>query len=740
MTSRAAATLLTLAALAPNAYAQPKAAPTIDAFLSAGFPSELVAARKADRIAWLAWEKGKRNVYAASAPGFAPRRLTRFLDDDGIELSDLQIADDGATVVFVRGSDPNRVGWIANPTGDPRGQERAIWAARTDGTGAWRISAGTTPAVSPDGRWVAFARDSALFVVRVAPGATSAVDRGERPLVRAWGRNLSPRWSPDGSKLAFVSDRTDHAFVGIYDATRHTVTYMAPSVDRDASPTWSPDGKRVAFIRRPGLAFGQQAHDATGSLGEPPGPAWAISQRARIGADTAGATAKWARTPGLARAAFAGGYTLSFWVADATTGDGHEVWHNAPNDRAFPSVASIQWAGDHLVFAAEPEEWTRVYAVSAAGGSDRPVELTPGTGAVESLGLSPDGRTLYYATNAGDIDRRHVWKVPTAGGEAVQLTRGEEIEMYPAPLGSARQVAMLTSSATRPFSVALMPASGGAPRVIYPTLGREFPTEAHVTPQAVLVKSDDGLEIHDQLFLPKDLKPGERRPAIVFVHGGPVRQMLLGYHYMDFYHMAYAVNEWLASQGYVVLSVNYRSGIGYGKAFRQAPNVGGRGNAEYKDVLAAGKYLQSRPDVDPTRVGIWGLSYGGVLTAQALARNSDLFAAGVDMAGVHLWGSTLDSTDLSYKSSAIAAIDGWKSPVLLWHGDDDRNVQFSQTTGLVQLLRAHNVPFELIVNPDDTHETLLYSRWLTTYARMQDFLRRNLWDRKTATTSSTGTR
>ena len=168
------------------------------------------------------------------------------------------------------------------------------------------------------------------------------------------------------------------------------------------------------------------------------------------------------------------------------------------------------------------------------------------------------------------------------------------------------------------------------------------------------LKADDGVEFHNQLFLPKDLKPGERRPAIVFVHGGPIRQMLLGYHYMDFYHWAYGVNQWLASQGYVVMSVNYRSGVGYGKSFRTAPNTGGRGNAEYHDVLAAGKYLQARADVDPARVGIWGLSYGGVLTAQALARNSDIFVAGVDMAGVHLWGSSLDTADVSYKSSAIS--------------------------------------------------------------------------------------
>jgi len=202
--------------------------------------------------------------------------------------------------------------------------------------------------------------------------------------------------------------------------------------------------------------------------------------------------------------------------------------------------------------------------------------------------------------------------------------------------------------------------------------------------------------------------------------------MLLGYHYMHFYHIAYAVNQWLASRGYIVMSVNYRSGIGYGKSFRTAEKTGGRGNAEYQDVLAGGKYLQSRSDVDAARVGIWGLSYGGVLTSQALARNSDVFKVGVDLAGVHLWGSSLEADNVSYQASTISAIDGWKSPVLLIHGDDDRNVQFSQTTGLVQLLRAHHVPFELIVFPDDTHETLLHRRWMIAFNRLDEFLGRYL--------------
>ncbi len=425
-------------------------------------------------------------------------------------------------------------------------------------------------------------------------------------------------------------------------------------------------------------------------------------------------------------AAFAGGYTLSFWVADAATGEGKEFWHNQKDDKDFNAINTIQWAGaDRVIFEAEPQEWARWYSVSIANSQPIPSTLTPGDGAVEQTALSPDGKVLFYATNAGDIERRHVWKVPTTGGTAEPLTKGESIETYPAALASGQQVAVLGGDAKRPFGVGLVRTSGGAVNYIYPSLAG-FPLDAEVVPQLVLTKAPDGMEIHNQLFLPKDLKPGEKRPAIVFVHGGPVRQMLLGYHYMHFYHVAYAVNQWLASRGYIVMSVNYRSGIGYGKSFRTAPNTGGRGNAEYQDVLAGGKYLQSRADVDANRVGIWGLSYGGVLTAQALARNSDLFKVGVDLAGVHLWGNSLDPENVSYRASAISAIDTWKSPVLLVHGDDDRNVQFSQTTGLVQLLRAHNVYHELIVFTDDTHEPLTHQRYLYAFNRLEEFIGRFL--------------
>lgn len=694
----AASLLLTPLALPiPPAAAQPF---TLEEVLSPGFAYDLVAAREVDRIAWLENERGMRNVYTAAAPDFRPVRLTAFLEDDGTDLTGLQIAQDGSVVVFTRGHAANREGWVANPSSHADGAERAIWAVATDGGRPWRVVAAASAALSPDGRWVVYLKDGEVHRAPVNPGADPLQADRAGPLFRVWGRPGGLTWSPDSRRIAFVTERDTHSFVGVYDLQSHRITYMAPSVDRDAAPTWSPDGRRIAFTRRPGRAFGQGL-ERPDDVPTEEIPAGFVNPR------------------------FSGGHALEIWIADAETGEGRRLWHSRPGTDPFAGIGAIRWQSDHLVFNLEPDNWERYFSISTVEPRPDPIPLTHEVGFPENVAFSPDGTTLYFATNHGDVDRRHIWRVPVSGGTPRQITRGEGIETFPAVLASGDRLALLSAGAARPQSVAVVPATGGEPRLVS-RIPETFPAQGHVTPTNVTLTAPDGVQFNNQLFLPPDLRPGERRPALIFIHGGPRRQMLLGYNYGHFYHMAYAVNQYFAAKGYVVLSVNFRGGIGYGREFRQAPNMGRNGNSEYQDILAAGEYLRDRPDVDPTRIALWGLSYGGILTAQGLARNSELFAAGADIAGVHFWGDSLDPRTVNFQSSAVSRIRDWTSPVLLVHGDDDRNVAFAQTVGLVQLLRAHDIPFELIVFPDEVHSFLVHARWLETFNAMDDFFDRTL--------------
>jgi len=281
---------------------------------------------------------------------------------------------------------------------------------------------------------------------------------------------------------------------------------------------------------------------------------------------------------------------------------------------------------------------------------------------------------------------------------------------------------------------------GGATRAVAPqAIPADYPAAALVEPSQVIFSSTDGIKIHGQLFLPPGLRPGERRPAVAFFHGGSRRQMLLGFHYLGYYSGTYAMNQWLAQQGYVVLSVNFRSGTGYGLEFREALNYGATGMSEYHDVMATGLYLQGRPDVDPRRIGLWGGSYGGVMTAMGLAKSSDLYAAGVDIHGVHDWNSGIqnfvpsynplerpEAARLAFESSPLRWVDTWRSPVLLIHGDDDRNVNFNESVRLIAALRARKVDVESLVLPDEVHDFLTFANWDRIYRATADFFHRKL--------------
>jgi dipeptidyl aminopeptidase/acylaminoacyl peptidase len=687
------APLLLLALVVPaGAHAQ-QTAFTLEQALSAPFPEELVAAPSGGAVAWVFNDRGARNIWVAAPPDYQGKAVTTYAGDDGQEIGSLRWTPDARAIVYVRGGGANGRGEIPNPHSLAEGVEQAIWIVPVAGGAPRRLAEGQAPAVAPKGDRLAFLRRGQVWSLSLADSAAP------QQLIHARGRAGSLRWSPDGSRLAFTSRRDDHAFIGMYDVATKMVRFVDPSVDTDEEPVWSPDGTRLAFIREPA---------ATGVLPFTP-------QRA---------AQPW-----------------SIRVLDVATGTGREVWKaDTGRGSAFHEVVAdnqLIWAaGDRLVFPWERDGWTHLYSVAAAGGAA--TLLTPGAFEVEYVSASPDRAAVIFNSNQDDIDRRHVWKVAVSGGAPAALTRGTGIEWDPVMTSDGKGIALFRSDARQPPRPAIILGAAAPRDVAAAVIPADFPAAGLVEPQQVIFSASDGMMIHGQLFLPRGLKAGERRPAVVFFHGGSRREMLLGWHYNYYYRNAYAMNQYLASRGYVVLSVNYRSGIGYGLDFREALHYGAQGASEFNDVLGAGTYLRSRADVDPSKIGLWGGSYGGFLTAMGLARASDLFAAGVDLHGVHDWNIEIgnwvsydpakagDAAKLAYQSSPIAYVKDWRSPVLLIQGDDDRNVQFSQTVQLAEALRGQGVPVEQLVFPDEIHDLLLHADWLAAYHAAAEFFQRKL--------------
>ncbi|HEY1882880.1 MAG TPA: prolyl oligopeptidase family serine peptidase [Candidatus Cybelea sp.] len=668
------------------------AAFTLTQILGYPFPSAPISDVRGDAIAYSLDTRGIRTVWFARGPEFVPRQLFASAGDDGQELSDLTISGDGAHVVYVRGGDHD-ANWPLplqpGPAAMPQQPSMEVYSVATGGGAPKLLGAGDAPAISPDGSRVAYTQDGAVMIAPIDGSAAAKRFFFDR------GQDSDLRWSPDGSSLAFVSTRTDHSFIGIYRNDSTPVEFIAPSTSQDFMPRWSPDGHQIAFVR------------IAGDGGAPQNPF------------------DWNPIP------------WQIWVGDPNAGTASRVWASTGTPRAsLPQSAGgplLEWmSGDRLLFKSEERNWLHLYTVSAQRGTSTAIGnarlLTPGAFIVEDVSVAPGGASVVYAANAGaapgDVDRRHLFRVDESGMNA-QLTRGRSSEFGPVALASGA-VAFNRTTAQQPPLVTLL--SSGAQRALS-SLPADFPSSQLVTPQDVTFHASDGVLVHGQLFVPSG---GGRHPAIVFVHGGPPRQMLLNWHYMDYYSNAYAVNQTLASRGFAVLSVNYRLGIGYGHDFDFPARWGPTGASEYQDVVAGARFLQSDPRVDSKRIGIWGGSYGGYLTALALARNSDIFKAGVDFHGVHDWSLDVDNSlwaftqlkryqqydtraimKLAWESSPDSAIATWKSPVLLIQGDDDRNVEFHQMVDLVARLRAAHVPFEEIVIPNEIHGFLRYASWLS---------------------------
>jgi dipeptidyl aminopeptidase/acylaminoacyl peptidase len=669
--------------LLQSAAAAPAAPFTIEQVMEAPYPSSLVASAKGNSVAWVFDTRGCRNVWLSQ--GAHARAITTYTLDDGFDIGDLALAPDAAMVAFVRGGSIED-DLPANVNNSPDGATpREVFLVSASGGAPRKIGSGHSPSFSPDGARLVFIDKGRVLSVAAAAESAAA------PLVVDQGRIASVTFSSDGRRLAFISARKEHSLIGVYDFAAKTIAWLSPSLDHDTSPVFSPDGSQIAFIRIPSEK----------------NPEF-VSHRA--------------------------GQPWSIWVADAATGEGRRAWvSDAGVGSAFQPTLSprnLLWnSRDELIFPWEKTGWLQLYAIPAHGGAVRSV--TTGQFEIVHMALGADRRRLVYSSNE-DIDRMHVWSIDFQGGKPVPVARDRAIEDYP-QIGGDGTIFALQSDATKPLQPVVLAA--GRWQALAPDGSASFPSSKLVTPEAVTFAAKDGQPVHAQLFLPRDsaTKP---HPAIMFFHGGPRRQMLLGFNPMGAYNWMYALNQRFVAEGFIVISVNYRGGIGYGLDYREARNFGPDGGSELNDLLGTVSYLQGRKDVDARKLGIWGASYGGLMTALGLARASKDIAVGVDYAGVYNWDTFLasvgvpvdpgEATRRGFESSPVATIDQWHSPVLVVQADDDRNVPLQQSLELIEDLRLHHIDHDEIMMPNEIHDLARYSSWIMLFKATDAYLTHHL--------------
>ena len=330
---------------------------SLEQVLSSPFPSDLIASPQGDKLAWVFDAEGKRNIWIAEAPSFKGRQLTHYDKDDGQEITEPEFSPDGNWIAFVYGGPPNADKDVPNPTSDPAGATQEVRVANVRTGAVVKAGEGTSPMFSPSSDRIIFEKEGHLWWVPLtsAVAAKNAnvtkANAAPKKMFEIRGSVSSPRWSPDGSRLAFVSSRGDHSFIGIYNPKAGDIRFLEPSVDRDIEPRWSADGKRIAYIRLLNIT------DAPSPDRERLLP-WAIR------------------------------------VINVDGGQGKEIWRSGNTwmdsfSRLPLGENILQWAaGDRIVFASEKDGWAHLYSVPSVGGAE--TTLTPGDYEVENVTWSVD--------------------------------------------------------------------------------------------------------------------------------------------------------------------------------------------------------------------------------------------------------------------------------------------------------------------------------------------------------------
>jgi dipeptidyl aminopeptidase/acylaminoacyl peptidase len=667
-----------LAFLAALAAAQPDGSLDIDALLAIRHPSGAAWSPDGSRIAFV-WDRGGvQNLYVVDRVSGWPEAVTDFAS--GL-MSDPFWSLDGTTLYFDREGElwslPARTG--ASP--------KAVFGT---------VGAEREARLSPDGTELAFLRLGDVWVRNLASGR-------ERRLTVTLVAESGLAWSPDGGRLAFGFSR---------------------STPREETLAFA--GEKLAFRRLEGepgevgvvSASGGDVIPVASSPHSEESPRWIDARR-------------------LVLERFSPDYrSREILVADVVSAsvtalhrETDEKWWSLTYLGAEPRPSPD---GKWIAFLSDESGWDSLYLVPSSGGAKH--KLTADGEDASRYAWSPDGTRLAFDTNRSHPGQRHLvvadvtdpanprFSTLTGGrGTNAQGTDAGGFVLSRANGGWSPDGLRLLYQHTdpgRPPDLRWIDASGGAPHELTQSLPPTVDRSRLVAPQLVRYPSTDGRSVPAYLFVPPNLDLSKKHPAILWIHGDGIAQNYDGWHLRRDYAIYYSFHQYLAQKGYVVLAPDYRGSVGYGREWRVLPfrDLGG---LDYEDVAASVPYLESLLYVDTERIGVWGLSYGGFLTLQALTRDPELYRCGIDVAGVQdfrdwhrdpggSWvggrlGDPRENAAAYLQAAPIERVDRIVRPLLVLHGTADVNVPFAESLKLVDELLKRGKNFDFVVYPGEFH-------------------------------------
>jgi dipeptidyl aminopeptidase/acylaminoacyl peptidase len=642
---------------------------TIDKLMDIKHPSAPIWSRDSKRVAFM-WDRaGVSNLYVASADGStSPVAVT----SDGAAVGGMFWSVDSTSIFFTREGRLMQVGL------DGSSPPKTLWAA----------GFGAVP--SPDGTRVAYAVGG---------------DRG------GGAPTLHVRGLPDGADASIGSFAGAN---GLFWRDANTLTVViggvGETINHDEAPSYS--GAKLIFRTVENV------------------PAAAPPQFALVPASGGEATRfSIAPVPGMTFGG-RGGFrwiddshvlfdrTVNFkkrsiYVAEVHTGQSTAV-HEDDKSKTFWSVPPDAQAGSQaspdgqwISFLSDRDGWDHLYVMPATGGDA--VQITKGSFEAWRPAWSPDATRIAFDSNEGpNPGARHIGIANINGDPSKawvrMVTSGRGADVQPAWSPDGRRVLYQHSDPQNSADLYVVDVTtGGSPPVrLTDSMPKGLDKTKLVEPELIHYPGPDGQMVPAWLFVPKTLDRATKHPAIVWVHGDGYNEGYDGWHVQRNYAVYYSFHQYLLQQGYVVITPDYRGSIGYGSAWRdgQYMDIGGK---DFHDAAASATYLKSLAYVDPNRIGIWGLSYGGFVTLLSVTSLPTTFACGVDVAGPGDWamyygdpyhgawtesriGTPDEHPQVYAQASPISHVDALVRPLLILHGTADVNVPFLQSVRLIDEL------------------------------------------------------